>query len=120
MADPVSHFAIHADDLDRAIAFYSAVFGWAFQAWGPPGFYQITNAGLPGALHGRHAPLSGEGMRGFEITVGVDDLAATQAAVAAAGGKVTMPPFRIEGVGELVSIEDTEGNHLAAMKYDHA
>ena len=56
MADPVSHFAIHADDLDRAIAFYSAVFGWAFQAWGPPGFYQITNAGLPGALHGRHAP----------------------------------------------------------------
>jgi len=38
-------------------------------------------------------------MRGFEATMGVDDLDATVAAVEAGGGKVVMQPSRIEGVG---------------------
>ena len=31
------HFSINADDLGRARTFYAAVFGWRFEAWGPPG-----------------------------------------------------------------------------------
>ena len=30
----VAHFAITATDVDRARAFYEAVFGWRFEAWG--------------------------------------------------------------------------------------
>ena len=118
MTGTVRHFAIHVDDLDRAMAFYTAVFGWTFEAWGPPGFYAITNAGLPGALHARGTPLTGGGLRAFEITLGVDDLQATRDAVVAHGGRVTLEPFHIDTVGTLISIEDPEGNHLAAMKYD--
>ena len=118
MPGQVRHFAIHAYDLDRAMAFYQAVFDWTFEAWGPPGFYQITNAGLPGALHARHVPLSGEGMRGFEVTVGVDDVALTAGTVEAHGGKITMGPYHIPTVGVLIGIEDPEGNRLGAMKYD--
>lgn len=28
----VAHFAVHADDVERARNFYSGVFGWRFQA----------------------------------------------------------------------------------------
>ncbi len=34
----VAHFAINANDVDRAKRFYERVFGWKFNAWGPPGF----------------------------------------------------------------------------------
>jgi uncharacterized protein len=118
MAGTVHHFAIHADDLGRAMAFYGAVFGWTFEPWGPPDFFQIKGAGMAGALEKRQTPLSGEGIRAFEVTVSVDDLAATQAAVLANGGKITMTPFRIPTVGELIWIEDTEGNRVGAMKYE--
>src|ERR1700677_2630636 len=41
MPNNLSSFAIHVDDTDRARAFYEAVFGWRFEAWGPPDFYLI-------------------------------------------------------------------------------
>ena len=77
------HFAINADDVQRAKAFYEAVFGWTFDPWGPPDFYQIKNAGqgFLGALQGRRELEPGVVMRGFEASMGVEDLAATIAAV---------------------------------------
>jgi hypothetical protein len=118
VAGTVHHFAIHTDDTDRAMAFYGAVFGWTFEAWGPPGFYQITNAGLAGAMHKRQEPLTGEGLRSFEVTVAVEDPEATRAAVIANGGTITMEPFHIPTVGTLIWFEDTERNRVGAMKYD--
>ena len=50
--------------------------------------------------------------------MGVDDLRATLAAVEAGGGKVVMPPFRIDGVGELSFFQDPEGNIIGAMQYE--
>ena len=117
MPGTVRHFAIHTDDTDRAMAFYGAVFGWTFEAWGPPGFYLIHGAGLEGAIHKRQTPLTGEGLRTFEVTVGVDDLEATRAAVIANGGTITLEPYTIEGVGTLIWIEDTERNRVGAMRY---
>ncbi len=86
----VRHFAIHADDVGRARRFYEAVFDWRFEPWGPPDFYQVRNAGLMGALQQRHDPLTGTGMRGFEITIGVDDLEASIAKVRAHGGRAVV------------------------------
>ena len=114
------HFAINADDVQRAKAFYEAVFGWTFDPWGPPDFYQIKNAGagVLGALQGRRELKPGVRMAGYEATVGVEDLKATIAAVEAVGGRILMQPYRIEGVGELIYFEDPEGNSVGAMQYE--
>jgi predicted enzyme related to lactoylglutathione lyase len=120
MPATVRHFAINADDVPRAKRFYEAVCGWTFDPWGPPDFYQIKNAGagLLGALQGRRALKPGAPMAGYETTLGVEDLKATIAAVEAHGGRILMPPYRIEGVGELVYFEDPEGNLVGAMQYE--
>src|ERR1700731_2639709 len=56
----VRHFAINADDIDRARSFYERVFGWRFNAWGPPNFYQIDTGTPPyGALQGRRELVPG-------------------------------------------------------------
>lgn len=56
-------------------------------------------------------------MRGFEITLGVDDLKATMNAAMAAGAALLDGPFTIDGVGDLAFIADTEGNRLGVMQY---
>jgi predicted enzyme related to lactoylglutathione lyase len=119
MPAQLRHFAINADDVQRAKAFYERVFGWEFTPWGPPDFYQVKNAGegCIGALQGRRELKPGAKMLGFEATMGVDDLQATLAAVKASGGVVVGGPFTLEGVGELAFFEDTEGNLVGAMQY---
>jgi len=114
------HFAINADDVGRARSFYERVFGWSFTPWGPPGFYQIKNAGqgLLGALQERRDIVPGVRMAGCEASFGVTDLKATMAAIEASGGKILMQPYRIDGVGELIYFEDTEGNFVGAMQYE--
>jgi uncharacterized protein len=118
MPNHVRFFSIMVDDDVRARTFYTHVFGWTFEDWGPPGFYLIRGAGLEGSLHKRQEPLTGTGFRAFEVTVGVDDVDAIAAKVVAAGGIITMPKMRIETVGELIYFEDTERNRVGAMKYD--
>ena len=113
------HFAINADDVPRARAFYEKVFGWTFTPWGPPGFYQTRSPGdgFLGALQGRRS-INGQAMPGMELSFGVEDIQATIKAIEAHGGKILMPPFRIEGVGELIFFQDTEGNIAGAMQYE--
>jgi len=120
MPAKVRHFAINADNVPRAKAFYEGVFGWTFDPWGPPDFYQVKNAGagILGALQGRRELAPGVRMAGYEMTAGVEDLKATIAAVEAGGGKIIMQPYRIEGIGELLYFEDTEGNLVGAMQYE--
>jgi len=114
------HLAINADDVQRAKAFYESVFGWRFEPWGPPNYYQVKNAGegFLGALQERRELKPGAKMLGFEATMDVEDIQATIAAVEAAGGRVLMRPTYIEDVGKLIYFEDTEGNLVGAMEYD--
>ncbi len=120
MPNNVAHFAIHADDCQRAKRFYESVFGWSFEPWGPPDFWliQTSPGALRGALQKRQEPVEGTGMIGFECTIGVDDVEATLAAIETHGGKVTLQPMVIETVGTLLMFEDTEGNRVGAMRYD--
>ena len=120
----IAHFAINADDVVRARRFYEGVFGWTFNAWGPPKFYQVqTNckdepAGILGALQGRRELLAGQRTIGFECTVSVASIEETEKAVLANGGKIVLPRSVIVGVGTLTFFEDTEGNVLAAIQFD--
>ncbi|MEO0651964.1 MAG: VOC family protein [Planctomycetota bacterium] len=119
MPNPIAHFAIAANDCQRAKTFYESVFGWTFEPWGPPNFWRIhtTPDGIHGALQERREPLQGSGSHGFECTIAVEDVQATVAAIESAGGKLTLPPFELEGVGTLAMFEDTEGNRVGAMQY---
>jgi predicted enzyme related to lactoylglutathione lyase len=122
-APNVVHFAIHAADLSRARRFYERVFGWRFEAWGPPDFFRIHTGttgdpGIEGALERRHEPLAG-GSTGFTCTIAVADVAATRRVLEEAGGKVTYAG-EIPTVGSIVQFEDPEGNVVSAMQYEPA
>jgi hypothetical protein len=123
MPNHLSHFAINADDLPRARRFYEHVFGWRFEAWGPPGFYLIHSGtpddpGVLGALQTRRALVPGQRTVGFECTIGVDSADAVASAAEANGGKVIMAKTILPTVGELVWLQDPEGNVVGAMKYE--
>ncbi len=87
----VCHFAIHADDVLRAKTFYEKVFGWRFEAWGPPDFYLIhtgdqQNPGIHGALQQRQQPV-GTGFNGYECSISVEDVKKTEADILAHGAE---------------------------------
>ncbi len=120
----VAHFAINADDVARARRFYENVFGWKFQAYGPPGFYVIDPASarahvpLHGSLQKRREIVPGVVMHGFECTISVEDIQAAAAAITANGGEIVMEVCTLPGVGRLLFFRDPEGNIAGAMQYD--
>ena len=42
------HFEIPAENPERAMKFYSSVFGWKFSKWGGPVDYWMISTGQPG------------------------------------------------------------------------
>src|SRR5262245_2829618 len=44
----VIHFEIHAEKPERAVAFYSKLFGWEFTKWGGPMEYYLVKTGPDG------------------------------------------------------------------------
>jgi uncharacterized protein len=117
----LAHFAINADDVDTARRFYSAVLGWSFQPWGPPGFFKIETGGgsaVQGALQQRRELVPGVRTVGYECTFAVDDVDAVAKAVVDNGGTILMEKTTIAGVGDLVWFADPDGNAAGAMRYD--
>lgn len=115
MSNNLVFFAIHADDLSKAQRFYEKVFGWKFEQWGPPGFFLISTGdkhdpGIQGALQKRHELVPGQRYNGYECTIGVEDIDATEKAVVSNGGKIILPKCEIPTVGHLIKIQDTDGN----------
>jgi uncharacterized protein len=127
MPNQLAHFAIHADDLERARKFYGGVFGWTFQGYGGPmtDFCQIQDAAgkalAPlGAIQSRKFNSAPQPVYGFECSIVVDDVDAAARAVVANGGKIVMPKAAIPGVAWIVKFLDTEGNLVCAVHYDQA
>ena len=92
----VSHFSINVDDMARARRFYERVFGWRFEAWGPPGFFMIATGnerdpGIHGSMQKRRELIAGERMTGHECSISVGDVDAVAAAVVANGGTILIP-----------------------------
>jgi len=115
MANDISFFAINADDVPRARAFYETVFGWRFEPWGPPGFYLIQtgnqeDGALPGALQERRELAAGQKMIGFENTIDVVNIDEALRAVEQNGGRLATQKFHVPTVGTVAYFFDTEGN----------
>lgn len=124
----VIHFEIQVDQPERAIAFYSGLFGWQFNKWdGPMPYWLVLTGpdgqpGINGGLVSRPGggPAAGQPANAFVCTVGVDALDATLAKARELGGAVAMPKMPIPGVGWLAYLTDTEGNTFGAMQSDPA
>jgi len=119
----VAHFAINADDENRARRFHERVFGWRFEPWGPPGFFQIQTAaggkpGILGALQKRRELVPGQPTIGYECSISVADVDAVAATVVANGGTILIPRTLIPTVGYLIFFRDPEGNVAGAMQFD--
>jgi predicted enzyme related to lactoylglutathione lyase len=116
----VIHFEIHAEDVQRAVAFYQAVFEWRVEDWGEfagmPYFGVITGAedqpGINGAIMQRQGanPAAGAPVAGAVLTMGSEDFDATAARIEKAGGTVALPKHALTGMAWQGYFIDTEGN----------
>ncbi|MWV48658.1 VOC family protein [Rathayibacter sp. VKM Ac-2803] len=103
----VEHFSIPVDDIERARAFYSDVFGFGYEPWDATRGVLRTGGGIDGDLHVR-AELPHP-----TITVSVDDLEATIAAVLAHGGEQLGAIEALTESSRSAYVRDSEGNILA-------
>jgi hypothetical protein len=125
MSNKLTHFAIHADDIERAKKFYDGVFEWGFNSYGQDDFLQIKadkseNGELIGALQSRKYSPIPEKVIGLECTIGVENIDEIIEKVKSNGGQVVMPKTSIPYVGYIAKILDTEGNLICGMQYDNS
>lgn len=120
-----THFEIHAENPERAIAFYTGVFGWNFQKWeGPTPYWLITTGtqspGINGGMVLRRgpAPTDGQPMNGYTVTIKVISCVATVASIVGSGGSIAVPLMPIPAMGWLAFAKDTEGNIFGVMQDD--
>lgn len=122
MPDPaatntLSHFAINAEDCERALAFYEAVFGWKFAAWGPPGFYHGQVGGLQASVQQKQDEPFPTLIGNFECSISVEDVDKTLGVILAHGGSVTLPKTTIPGICDIARVKDCEGNTFSVVRY---
>jgi predicted enzyme related to lactoylglutathione lyase len=121
----VIHFEIHAEDPERAIRFYSGVFGWEVLKWDGPQEYWLINTGfdgpgINGGLIRRRGPVDGQAVRAYVCTIDVPSVDEYSQKVTDAGGQVVVPKMAIPGVGWLVYGKDPEGNVFGFMQSDRS
>jgi predicted enzyme related to lactoylglutathione lyase len=117
------HFEIHAEKTDRAIAFYSALFGWTFSQWNGQPYWLVKTGeegtpGINGGLLPRQGPAAMAAVSAYVCTTGVENLDAMLAKAVAAGGTVAVPKMPIPTMGWLAYCKDTEGNLFGMMQMD--
>lgn len=119
------HFEIHAENPERAIAFYSKVFGWKFTKWDAGAWpYWIIKtgdgAGIDGGMLPRQGPPPAEGqaVNAYPVTMDVDSCDGTVSKVTANGGTIALPRMPVPGLGWLAYGKDTEGNIFGMMEND--
>ena len=114
----VIHFEIAIDKPDRAVKFYSEVFGWNVEKWGPVDYWLVQTGegpGIDGALKMRERP-----HESTTNTVEVSSLEEYMAKVAEKGGEVISEKMTIPGYGYFAYCKDTEGNVFGIIESDES
>jgi len=115
----VVHFEITANDPEKVVAFYQAVFGWKVTKYPGPQDYWLVTTGEPGT-----PGIDGGIFRPNEIfsatvnTIEVDDLDTVAEKVKAAGGQTVTPKSTIPGVGYQIYCKDIEGTLFGLHQAD--
>src|SRR5512147_2731804 len=124
--DPVVHFEMPYEERLRMAKFYRSAFGWQTRMLGEEmGSYVLATTvetgekgpKRPGAINGGFYPRKPDWPAQYpSIVIAVDEVKKSMKQVAAAGGKVLGEPMEIPGVGQYVSIVDTEGNRISMLQ----
>lgn len=124
--NPVVHFEMPYDNRVRMSQFYASAFGWQMQMLGEDmGNYVLattTETGdsgpkKPGAINGGFFPKKPDWPAQYpSVVIAVDDVKESIRKVIDSGGRVLGEPMEIPGVGQYVSIIDTEGNRLSMLQ----
>jgi len=128
MPNRVSHFEIHADDVERCATFYRDIFGWKISKWeGGEMEYMMVETGpreeaggINGGItkRGGQTPPMGSGMNGYCCTIIVDSFDEMAKKVLQNGGKEAMPKFALPGMAWQGYFIDTEGNTFGLHQPD--
>ena len=117
MSARVVHFEVPFDDADRALSFYREVFDWQVQslpemAYNTVSTGPVSDQGMPtepgyigGGMLQREAPVTAP-----VVTLAVDDIDATLAAVEKHGGSTVNGKQPVGDMGFAAYFTDSEGN----------
>jgi predicted enzyme related to lactoylglutathione lyase len=106
----VTYIEFTTTSIEKVKNFYTSVFGWGFQDWGPDYVsFSAASAGIDGGFAKGGPPPENSS----PLTVLYSsDLKATEAAIVAAGGAIVVPTFEFPG-GRRFHFSDGAGNILA-------
>ena len=117
MAGKVVHFEVPYDDVDRATSFYKDIFGWQIQSVPELSYHLVSlarrqsgtdRAGyIGGGMFARQASVATP-----VITIDVDDIDASLAAIEARGGSTVEKKMPVGETGFAAYFTDSEGNLL--------
>jgi predicted enzyme related to lactoylglutathione lyase len=117
----IIHFEIPVDEPERAIKFYTEVFGWKIEKMsGSQMEYWTVNAGdikepgINGAMMTR-----GQDECVVDV-IGVTDIDEYIKKIKSGGGKILRSKTAVHGVGYMAYFGDTEGNKLGIFCADAA
>lgn len=125
--NPVVHFEMPAEDMERVKKFYTDVFGWKMIQYGADfGNYavaQTDETDNKGMLKETNRINGGFYKKTPETTalhpsvvIAVDDLNAAMEKVKAAGGMISDNPIEIPTIGRYAAFIDTEGNRVGMLE----
>jgi predicted enzyme related to lactoylglutathione lyase len=115
MAAPVVHFEITASNANTSKEFYSKLFDWSFQTH--EGFdYHLVGPASDKSIGGGLGPVQGDQTPMLTVYIQVDDLQKYLDRAENLGGKTTLPPTPIPGVGSCAMFTDPDGLIIGLFK----
>ncbi|MCG3138229.1 MAG: hypothetical protein HJJLKODD_02090 [Phycisphaerae bacterium] len=114
MGNPVVHFEIGCQDLHKTKEFYSAVFNWRSEAYGPTS--AMITTGAETGINGHFNALGHEPHKYVNIYIQVDDLQNYLDQINKSGGRTLIPPQQVGEVGAFAWFEDPAGNTIGLWK----
>lgn len=117
IANPVTYFEIPVTDMDRAVQFYSTVFGYTFERTHIDGYEMAlfpstdSSVGAAGALAKGDVYVPSK--TGVIVYFSVQDIDVVLALANAHGGATLYEKKSIGELGFVAEIEDSEGNRIA-------
>ncbi len=108
--EKLNYVEFAARDLAATRTFFTAVFGWEFEEFGPD-YCAFSEQGLDGGFY--RSELNSSTQNGSALLVFYsDDLESTRAKIEAAGGRIEKPIFDFPG-GRRFHFSEPSGNEFA-------
>ena len=108
--EKINYVELPAKNIEATKSFFTAVFGWSFEDYGPD-YSAFSNAGMDGGIF--KSDLSSSVKNGSVLIVFYSkDLRQTQTKIEEAGGTIVKPIFSFPG-GRRFHFTDPSGNEYA-------